>query len=554
MKKDNKRLLTELAVMLFFSITVFGYGPVEIISNNPNSFEYGIPDIWMIQAGLSFLLALIGAIILYLLPCRLSEILTRIVFAFSLGCYIQVMFLNGKMESILGQEISFSGSTIVVNLLIWLVVFVLVFAIPTFLKGRSDKVMAALAGLFFGMQLVALVAAVLGAVISSKNPDKADRKEGFLSTEGMLELAPSDNVVVFILDFFDGNTMNAILEERPDMLDGLDGFTYFPNCTSEYSRTYPSIDFLLTEEPCYFDKPIDEYIDAAFEHGTFIPKMKSAGTDIGIYTPSLYIGEAGKPLIGNYSYGELSVKTFPLIKYDLKMVLFRDMPYLLKPRFKYDPMEINNLVLVNSGASEPFPHSDDEWFDRQVVDNGISIGDQTSTFRFYHLGGVHLNLSDQTGAGIRALEITYDYLDEMKKKGIYETSTIIITTDHGSSGGFGGTLDLPQKTAVPLMIVKPSGSAGTPLVISNAPVSQRELQPTVLSELGIEHEGETFFEVPENEPRTRVYHYTGLYSDEEGEVELREYEVTGDARLPENYHFTGKTWDIIYSENKVAGK
>ena len=93
------------------------------------------------------------------------------------------------------------------------------------------------------------------------------------------------------------------------------------------------------------------------------------------------------------------------------------------------------------------------------------------------------------------MEITYDYLNELKRQGLYENATIIITTDHGNSGG-GQTLDLPHRTAGPLMLVKPQGNYGTPLKVSDAPVSQRELQPTVLYALGISHDGMTFFEVP----------------------------------------------------------
>lgn len=63
--------------------------------------------------------------------------------------------------------------------------------------------------------------------------------------------------------------------------------------------------------------------------------------------------------------------------------------------------------------------------------------------------------------------------------------------------------------------------------------------------------GKTIFEYEEDERRGRFYYYTALYSDEEGEVELREYKIVGDARNKENYEFTGRTWPVLYSLNKV---
>ena len=74
------------------------------------------------------------------------------------------------------------------------------------------------------------------------------------------------------------------------------------------------------------------------------------------------------------------------------------------------------------------------------------------------------------GAGSRSLEIIYDYLNQMRELGIYKNSTIIITTDHGYSGG-GSPLDLPHGTAVPIFIVKPSGLDNQAIQFSEAPIS-----------------------------------------------------------------------------------
>lgn len=66
--------------------------------------------------------------------------------------------------------------------------------------------------------------------------------------------------------------------------------------------------------------------------------------------------------------------------------------------------------------------------------------------------------------------------------------------------------------------------------------------------------GRAAYEIQEGEDRERFYYYTALYTDEEGEVELREYQIKGDARKEENYQFTGNKWDVLYSFNIVARK
>ena len=127
---------------------------------------------------------------------------------------------------------------------------------------------------------------------------------------------------------------------------------------------------------------------------------------------------------------------------------------------------------------------------------------------------------------------------------------IIITTDHATSGA-GNTLDMPHKIAVPLFIAKPIGKVDEPFNISNAPVAQEDFISTVLAGFEIEDDGKTIFEYTEDDERERFYYYTALYSDGDGEIELREYKVVGDARNENNYKFTGRTWPVLESMNKV---
>ena len=113
---------------------------------------------------------------------------------------------------------------------------------------------------------------------------------------------------------------------------------------------------------------------------------------------------------------------------------------------------------------------------------------------------------------------------------------------------------MPQQTAVPLMMVKEAGESGAELRISEAPVSQTEFMPTILSAYGINDKNIDTFKDIENSniERERLYYYSSLYSDDEGEIRLREYKVMGDARNPESYNYTGNSWEIMYSLNKVA--
>lgn len=558
--KDRKeKFIYSLSVNLFFAFTLIVFGPYEVFISNTNDFHFTLPDFgWMLIAvGVLYLIA--ATFFLTILPKIWSDIINTLIFAFTICCYIQAMLLNRQMKVMIGEQISWSIQTKLINAFIWICIFIIIFVIKHFSAGKWRQIFQFLSAALTAMQFVALV-----SLLFTTNA-LTEEKVGYVSSEGMLDLSQNENVVVFILDYFDGRTMDAILSENPDLLEDFKGFTYFPNATSVHSRTYPSVTYLLTGDMCYFDQEPLTYVNNAYENSRFLPVLYEDGIDIGLYTFDSYIGNSVKDQMVNYVSVKLPVKFGKVVKYMAQIVLYRDMPYCAKELFAYDVNDMNNNIFkqswkesVNEAAESenmvsPYRNFNDEWFHDTLSEHGLSLADTEGNFRFYHLASCHADLSDPIPYGIRSLEIVNEYLDQMRELNIYEDSTIIITSDHGSSGS-GSTLDLPQGTAVPLLLAKPAGLTDQPVRISNSPVSHTDLIPTILNGFSLAYDayGSTFFDITENDDRIRFYYYSALYSDEEGEIELREYEVDGDARESGNYHFTGNKWPILKSQNKVA--
>jgi hypothetical protein len=139
---------------------------------------------------------------------------------------------------------------------------------------------------------------------------------------------------------------------------------------------------------------------------------------------------------------------------------------------------------------------------------------------------------DKTGRAISAvsqgkgsLKIVYEYLRQLKELGKYDDATIIITADHGNIAYYDAENDRPSVTCMPIMMVKEPYQSNPSLVISDAPVSQAEIMPTVLKNVGAEYDGmgRTFSEISEYEDRVR--YYRGITLD--GVEKL--FEVSGDA-------------------------
>jgi len=543
MKRIKENFLSVLAVNCFFAISIIFIGPIEIFSVNTVDFEFSIVDFWKYLAAAGLFFIVVASIVMLLVPELMRKFMMWGIFSVTICCYLQSTFMNGKMQMMVGQNVTWSTGVKIVNLLIWFAIMLCVAMLIA--KGKKYKTVLTYLAVCLLLTRVVSVTSVLLSTGALK-----ENKSGYMSKDYMLDLSSKgDNVVVFLLDYFDGRVMDEILDKEPDFLNTFDGFVYYPNATSVHSRTYPSITYLFTEKICYFDKEPDDYIENAFNDGVFWKELVDANTNIGIYSYKEYFSHSARADMCNYYREKGTVNAKPLLKYMAKMVLYRDMPYAFKNRFTYDSGSINEEVICVSGDNKYLVFND-YWFDNTLDSEKVKQTIDENCFRFYHLGSCHLNFDNKAEAGKYALTIVNDYCRQMKEMGIYKDSTIIILADHGFSGE-GDTLDMPHQTAVPLMLVKQAGSADTKLVTSNAPVSQTEFAPTVLEAFGLEYSGRSFEEIGENENRDRYYYYSAMYDNLDGEIELREYKVDGDARKPESYKFTGNTWDIIYSQNKV---
>lgn len=563
----GKKLFSALAVFVFTVFTIFFFSPLEIFLGNIIEFKFSATTATIILSVFSFGVAVALSCVVSLLPAKVLRPINLFVFALGVCTYLQSILLNGSMGSLTGDEHIYSSKLILSNIAVWIFVFALIFTLWIMLqKAKKSKL------LFTGMRFIsiALVAMQLVGFLSLYvNIDKNvnDMKNNYFTDAGKLEVSENENTIYFIIDTCDGALVEQALVEYPDMFDGFNGFTYFPNMTTTHSRTYPSIPYLLSGEICYFDKPYTQYVNEAFEKSSFIEDMDKLGTDIRVYTEAQYIGESVLDNIDNhlsYDSSSLSSMNFlSFVKQAANVSAYRGMPYLFKKNFEY------TSASVNDASMKALPNKavlfDDVGFCSDIKQKGIKVNKTfNKTFRMYHMFGTHpgasISADGQSKPGVSQIEATRgclflieQYITQMKKSGTFDNSTIIITADHGFSSA-SQDLNLHNATSC-IMMVKPAGTNdGETMKTSLAPVCHEDLFATIIESLGGDHSkyGRTIWEIGENEERERKYYHTTLFNDLDGEVALREYSITGDARDLENYHLTGKYWDVNYSERAVS--
>ncbi len=546
----KQRLFLILPVNLFFAYTLLVFAPYELFIANMDFLSFTFQDVWgcMLLLGICYVLA--ATALCLCLRGKLLDYFLSAVFAFVLCAYLQGNFFNQDRTILNGGAIAWHNHKREAfgNSFLWLVLFSLPYWTYYFSRKIWENFLKFGSYLFIAMQAVALVFLLL-----TTNFDESV-KEGYLSSEKMFQVSSKENVILFILDEFDKAYLDEVLEESPDYLAPLGGFTEFTNHVSAYFRTYPSIPYMLTKEKYFCDIPSNKYIETAWENGGMMASLDARGFDIEIYSDRRCIGAYGKNMVDNYVENKMDVSYIGVMKGMLNLVFYRNMPYIAKPTFWLYTGDLNTMA-VGEENSPSYTIDDALFYVRQR--DGLTLQDENSVFKFYHLNGTHepymidsmaqkvVDGTKRTEAAKGSLKIVYDYIEQMKKLGIFENSLIIITADHGKS-----TETSELKEAVnPILFIKPKGKdAREPLVYSKAPTADEDLHATILKELGVEgyeQFGTSVFDIQEGEQRKRYKYFQSVV--EGREKHLYEYVIEGDAKDFSNWSLTGKSWPIQYN-------
>lgn len=528
-----------LPVICAWIVTVGIYLPNELYLANYSQFSGSY--------GMFFAIMLLGCILgggvlliagLLFVPKTLLKIF-HLLLAGIIGMgYLQIMFLNGELKALDGVDQVWSVGTQAVNAAIWVLVIAVVVVIG------YKKTMFAKICKWACLYIAAIQVVTLGVLLVSTDYGSTQAQEA-MSTEGSLELAQDENVLVFVLDCFESSWFEEIVEEDSAIIEPLADFTYYRNGTSQFAHTDNSIPYMLTGV-AWTEEIAGNYPGYAYANSDALSRIAENGYDLGIYTGASYLADTAKALTTNYrSDSSWTYAPIETIKLMLKTSMYKMMPFALKPEYVYYSGDVFSLA----ESDEVWNIDNDLPFYNSLIQEGLTVNEGLNkAFRFYHMRGPHgpYYLSEDikyeptgreatvSSQGRGSLRIVYEYLEQMKALGIYDDATIIITADHGQ----GYILDTdktsgkPDRTSRPIFIIKKPDEHGDAMRISNAPVSQAELVPTMLEAAGLDGNdyGRTFEEISEDEQRERMY--VDVYS-----YFTVQYMINGDAADLES-------WDI----------
>ena len=241
-KAKKKELMALLCAALLLTGTLFLFGPVNLFLGNQVDFSFSIFDCipYVALIGLAVLALLMG--IGCLLPKKALYIFTAIVFALGLGVYLQGNFLNMNYGELDGRGVQWDTLVTqgIVNTAIWAGILAIA-VILSLIKREWLRLGATAGGAFL------TVVQLLTMVITLVTTPLTYQAEGFIVTDDdAMTLSSNQNTVIFLIDACDTGYIQQILEEHPEELSEMEGFTYYTDFTGSYSKTKMSLPYILT--------------------------------------------------------------------------------------------------------------------------------------------------------------------------------------------------------------------------------------------------------------------------------------------------------------------
>ncbi len=468
-------------------------------------------------------------------------------------------------------------------------------AVGTYLFFRFKRLLPGHALTILLLIFVSSMANIYPAFKADNKRTKTTINHTFTKT-GVHNLSPHKNVIIFIVDTFQSDVFAELLAEEPELKKVFDGFTYFPNATSAFPKTYASVPNILTGKAFDNSQPFPLFMEKSYL-GNSAPKiLKQNGFDVRFKTlawqPYLANPEIADNLTSINSEDDrkwMQQKEFNKLT---NLTLFRLSPFLAKPwvyndnefRIKApDSKPTEKQTIDQLSKSQSIFSSGNTSKDLKFHDEMMAFLNSTSdkpTFRVFHFQGVHAPLNFDRNLkyigkqannrhhyreqAIGVINLLKQEFTHMKDIGAFHNSLIFIIGDHGcgeySAVGFNNDainsfgLDIKYQSegdsveekiirgGVPLMLVK-KFKKSNPMEVSKSPVELGDIPNTIFNQLHLNKpiDGPSMFEIPESSERIRYhkyYQFSGWGQDYI--VPLNEFKISGFSWDPKSWSLTGR--------------
>jgi hypothetical protein len=571
------------AALLWLTVCVFV--PAGIFYANymeyPLAFASVLPGMLLVSAAATA----VTAVVVAALPGRAREVGLGLLVGLGVLAWIQSTVLRWSYGVLDGRPIDWAAHRIhgLVDAGVWIAVLAVALVAARRVAGRAATIALAL--------IVIQGGAV--ALLALQTPERwIDRMT--VDDGARFALSKEKNAILLVVDTFQSDVFQEILDTDPSVAARFRGFTYFRNATAGFSGTTPSVALLLTGTPYRNEGPYQQFVRQAFTTQSLPKTLKGAGFHVYYNHPGFWFSLYADPTIASHVtagtpiwgalHGWLGARHL------MRLGVFRSVPQAVKRHLqvtqaifvpgidRLDLFRRTGRTLASTEAARRTPDlvkwrlGDAPFFREFAVLASATMA--APAFKYFHVWGLHPPLTHDES--FRPLSAPYTranvirqarglvrligtFLDTLDGLGVYDDTLLVIVGDHGApqlrprlvaadprSRGPSPATSVPTSMSVglPLVLVKRLGASG-PLSVSDAPVTLEDVAPTIAAALGHSSTmpGTSMYDVPVGAHRKRrlLRYDSGVHRLADGFLPpMTEYEVDGFSWLEESWTSTGR--------------
>ncbi len=495
----------------FYMILLFGI--TETFYANIDEWVFSLKNI--LFPGLVAFLLLTGlvwlSVILFFRNQTIDRVLIGATSVFAMA-YIQNAFLNTDKLIDGGLERT-PVWLLFLNILLWIAVI----TIPQILYsvyGKKRKLITnialGLSGLLFFIQLAPLPYLLLTCLQHETN--KANMTDYRFSGEEQYTVSSEQNTIIFVMDAFWARYLDGYFEDYPRFKETFKDFVVYDNVSTKSFSTPISMPYFLTASEVDFSIDYRESNKRAWNSENavyFYRTVQENGYNVYLYSDSEdYCGGAENMLgkiqnVVNIEY-DIETNSLKTYLYMVKLSMYKYSPFSLKEVFYVPGADvINNCSTFRYGGMEK---SDSEFAETNAdaakglgidyfnfdyyfsLKKGLQVRDGSKRIIFQHLHGMHAPLYgyskeesvDPNDEVEICFEILSEYIRQLKELGLYDSSCIIFTADHGLNS---------IEHSEPVMLIKEPYAETEEMRFNSAPGElQSDLLPTILYENNLKYD------------------------------------------------------------------
>ena len=473
------------------------WGSMEVFTGNSSNFRFTYFEALLPLLAVSVTVSLALCSLIALLRRRAFTVALAVLLGLAVCSYAQNMALNLDLGLLDGEAVNWAQYRAhgIRNLLIWIAAMAAFILAALLLKKRARRLVRAASAILLAVQVLSF--GVVSVQHLTSDAHSARDTSYVLTGNQQYDVSAEGNVILFLLDYYSNDYIDAAVKKYPDMLEPLRDFTYYDNYDPSYIGTFPSVVHMLTGNDFDTTVPIDTWFQQSWGGETaqyFYRTLDEKGYTFHFFDSNNdYFGiQYAEPYVENLrklTRSDYTLRYDRLVGAMTGLAAYRYAPHILKRFLKPNTFAFYSAMPLKGGEVENCLNRNA--FYNRLVDRGLqAVEGKGKYFVIEFLKGTHppyhLDAQaqydpeatlEETAAGY--MKIVAEYLRQLKLLGLYDDATIIITSDHGDK----------ENSMQVMYFIKEAHVTRDEMAVSSAPVSHDELLGTILRNIGVTDSG-----------------------------------------------------------------